>query len=266
MPLQLVKGKKMKLDERMKHYESTVGSRLILRCPAIVRIDGRAFHTFTKGFKKPFDHRLHFFFTATAKHLCRIIPTARIAYGQSDEISILLIDYTRHETQQFFDGKVQKISSVIASEASNVFNRALWVNMVTHFEEKTREFLKSKFLQAGFDARVFSIPERDVNNYFVWRQHDAIRNSIQAAGQAIFSHKELQGKSCNDIIEMLANEAKTQDNKYIDWNNRLTVEQRGYIARNQGYWLTFDAPDFSQEPNIVNFHLKTQKEQEEQNI
>ena len=105
----------MNLDERMKDYECSVGSKLILRNPAIIRIDGRAFHTFTRGFVKPFDANLRTALNETMKQLFHKISTAIFGYAQSDEISLLLIDYRNLDTSQYFGGVVQKIVSVVAS-------------------------------------------------------------------------------------------------------------------------------------------------------
>jgi len=204
----------------MKHYERSVGSQLTLRCPAVVRIDGRAFHTFTKPFKRPYDGVFRSLMVQTAQHLCRKISTARFAYGQSDEISILLIDYVRFETDQFFDGKVQKLASVIASEATNAFNQALYriVEFPVPAIAELAQGLRTSLFQATFDARVFSIPERDTANYFVWRQQDCVRNAILSLGQAHFSHKQLQGKSTAEVRDMLKDvspwEEQVDDFKY----------------------------------------------------
>ena len=225
----------MNLENRMKHYERSVGNQLTLRCPAIVRIDGRAFHAFTKPFERPYDGVFRSLMVKTAQHLCEKIPTARFAYGQSDEISILLIDYTKFETDQFFDGKVQKLASVIASEATVAFNEALWkvVNFPIPAFADLVESLKDSLFRATFDARVFSIPERDTGNYFIWRQYDAIRNSVQSLGQAHFSHKELQGKSCEDIKAMLEGEER----------NLKLVSARAVSAQNKNSVLWDAQPD-----------------------
>ncbi len=242
----------MNLDDRMKHYESTVGSRLTLRCPAILRCDGRAFHTFTKPFERPYDGIFRSLMVKTAQHLCEKISTARFAYGQSDEISILLIDYARFETDQFFDGKVQKLASVIASEATVAFNQALWkvVNCpIPAFADLAKPLEKSLF-KATFDARVFSIPERDAGNYFIWRQQDAIRNSVQSLGQAHFSHKELQRKSAEDIKAMLIDKPKSTDDPWVSWEAQPEEFKYGFLVRHfasaeaSSQWIHCSAPVF----------------------
>lgn len=234
----------MNLDDRMKHYERSVGSQLTLRCPAICRIDGRAFHTFTKPFARPYDGIFRSLMVKTAQHLCEKISTARFAYGQSDEISILLIDYTRFETDQFFDGKVQKLASVIASEATVAFNEALWkvVNSPVPAFREIAESLAGSLFRATFDARVFSVPERDAGNYFIWRQQDAIRNSVQSLGQAHFSHKELQGKSNDDIKAMLTDKPKSTDEPWISWESQPNEFKYGFTVQ---HFASADFPPIS---------------------
>ncbi len=223
----------MNLDDRMKRYELSFSQHLIHRCPAICRLDGRAFHTFTKPFERPYDSVFRALMVKTARHLCEKISTARFAYGQSDEISILLIDYTRFETDQFFDGKVQKLASVIASEATVAFNEALWkvVNCpIPAFADLAKPLEKSLF-KATFDARVFSVPERDAGNYFIWRQQDAIRNSVQSLGQAHFSHKELQGKSNDDVKAMLVDKPRSTDEPWISWESQADEFKYGFTIQ-----------------------------------
>lgn len=226
--------KKMKRDDlgnRMKtFYEEIPKTKLMRRCPVICRIDGKAFHTFTDKFKRPFDDVLIKTMQETAKYLCENIHGCALAYTESDEISLLLIDYQRFKTSAWFDYEIQKMCSISASMATMAFNK--------FFEKAFKEFAEepdytmrdldlfsaySNSVKKGamFDARVFNIPKEEVCNYFYWRQLDASRNSIQMVGQANFSHKELQNKSCNDIQDML----KTQ--KGINWNDFLTYHKRG---------------------------------------
>lgn len=211
----------MDIGDRMKKYEVVSTSRIVPRCPAILRIDGRAFHTFTKGFDKPYDSNLHFCMHETAIKLCKEISTARIAYGQSDEISLLLNDYINIDTQQWLDGKVQKMVSVASSIACVAFNEALYNVSQRYHSDST---IKSKLFKAQFDARVFSIPKEDVVNYFIWRQQDAIRNSVQMLGRTNFSHKKLIGKSCEDIKSMLQSEVG------INWEDLDVVQKHGYAV------------------------------------
>lgn len=238
--------KKMKRDDlgnRMKaFYEEIPKTRLIRRMPVMIRIDGKAFHTFTRGFKRPFDDVLIKTMQDTAKYLCENIQGCQLAYTQSDEISLLLIDYQRFETSAWFDYKVQKMCSISASMATMAFNKLFILNFndlmidamqTEESDEKTIEYLgileKACTNGVMFDSRVFNIPKEEVTNYFYWRQLDASRNSIQMVGQANFSHKELQHKSCNDIQDMLMTQ------KCINWNDFPTYQKRGSCVVKEKY-------------------------------
>lgn len=231
--------KKMKRDDlgnRMKtFYEEIPKTRLMRRCPVICRLDGRSFHTFTRGFKRPFDDVLIRTMQETAKYLCENIQGCQLAYTESDEISLLLIDYQRFETSAWFDYEIQKMCSISASMATVAFNK-IFCDMVGELHikgslEKEYSCILYKAAQKGamFDARVFNIPKEEVTNYFYWRQLDASRNSIQMVGQANFSHKELQNKSCNDIQNMLMTQ------KWINWNNFPTYQKRGSCVVKENY-------------------------------
>lgn len=212
--------RKDNLGDRMKSYENITRTYLPGRMPIIIRIDGKAFHTFTKGFKKPFDDILMRAMEETAAVLCHDIEGVKVAYAQSDEISLLITNNDTWETQPWFGNNLQKMASVAASIATLAFNRAFWheVNMLNndYLNTEDNEYLKvyCRAVEKGatFDARVFVLPADEVCNYFWWRQADAQRNSIQACGQSYFSHKELQHKSSKDIQEKLLLE------KNFDWN------------------------------------------------
>lgn len=170
----------------------------------------------------------------TTKYLCENVQGCVLGYTQSDEISLVLVDYQRFETSAWFDYEIQKMCSIASSMATMAFNK--------FFENNVEEFLNEhgypkpdcvKYADligvylnavnkgAMFDARVFNIPKEEVTNCIYWRQLDASRNSIQMVGQANFSHKELQNKSCNDIQDMLMTQ------KGINWNDFPTYQKRG---------------------------------------
>ena len=208
----------MKYQQLMKeYYESIPKTRSMRRCPVAIRIDGKAFHTFTRGFQKPFDEILVKSMQETMKYLCENIQGCVLGYTQSDEITLVLVDYQRFESSAWFDYEIQKICSISASMATMVFNKffAKNVKAYEYSDETWSEELKTfdtskadvykKALEKGamFDARVFNIPKEEVTNCVYWRQLDASRNSIQMVGQANFSHKELHCKTCNDIQDML---------------------------------------------------------------
>jgi len=171
------------LGDRMKRYEDVNRMYLTPRMPLMLRIDGRAFHTFTRGMEKPFDPTLMHWMNATARAVCEEAQNAVCAFTQSDEINVLLVDFRRLESQAWFDGNLQKIVSISAAIASAT---------MTMMADKP----------AHFDARAFVLPEAEVSNYFLWRQRDWERNSISMLAQSLYSHKELQGKTKSDMHEL----------------------------------------------------------------
>lgn len=224
------------LAKRMKQYEAVPKNVLIRRMPVIMRIDGRAFHTFTRGFVRPFDNLLNKTMQETMKYLCENIQGCVLGYTQSDEISLVLIDYQRLTSDAWFDNEVQKMCSVGASIATMAFNKFFCKNvkgfdlLLAHNDygddtEENRVLLNNyqRSIEKGamFDCRVFNLPKEEVTNYIYWRQLDASRNSIQMVGQANFSHNELQNKSCNDIQDMI------MTLKGINWNDLPTYQKRG---------------------------------------
>ena len=221
------------LGKRMKEfYEQVPKTRLVRRTPVAIRIDGKAFHTFTRGFEKPFDEVLGRAMRETMKYLCENIQGCVLGYTQSDEITLILIDYKKLTSSAWFDYEVQKMCSIAASMATMAFNQAFKEEVNAWFGEQTvpiSEFIAQRYnlymekIEKGamFDARVFNIPKEEVANLIYWRQLDATRNSIQMVGQANFSHKELQNKSCNVIQEMLFQE------RDINWNDFPTHLKRG---------------------------------------
>jgi tRNA(His) 5'-end guanylyltransferase len=212
------------LAKRMKNYEQVKESKLIKRIPVAIRVDGRAFHTFTRGFQKPFDPILMQAMQETMMYLCKNIQGCVLGYTQSDEITLILLDYQNLDSDIWFDGKVQKISSITASMATLAFNQnfsRIATNYINIYDkpfigEYTKHYLtilnNAINKSAMFDARCFNIPKEEVTNLIYWRQLDAIRNSIQMVGHANFSHKELQNKSCREIKDMLYEMGVTWDN------------------------------------------------------
>ena len=222
------------LGTRMKtFYEEIPKTKLMRRCPVTIRIDGKAFHTFTRGFQKPFDEVLIEAMQKTMKYLCENIQGCVLGYTQSDEITLILVDYKKLNSSAWFDYEVQKMCSIAASMATMAFNRFFmyeyeefnrWVNEGNPTDEDRRLndiYYDAMCKGAMFDARCFNIPKEEVTNLIYWRQLDASRNSIQMVGQANFSHKELQNKSCNQIQDML------MEQKGINWNDLPTYQKRG---------------------------------------
>ena len=249
MPVNDELGKRMK-----ENYEQVPKYRLTRRTPVIIRIDGKAFHSFTKGFQRPFDEVLGQAMTRTMEYLCENIQGCIFGYKQSDEISLVLSDYKKLNSEAWFDYEVQKMCSIAASMATMAFNRFFeceiieWMEkngmspMPINNEDKDPELnrLSDRYSLAHmkgamFDARVFNIPKEEVVNCIYWRQLDAARNSVQMVGQANFSHQELQGKSCKVIQEML------HEQKGINWNDYPTRYKRGVCwTREKG--LDYEMP------------------------
>lgn len=242
-------NKKDSLGDRMKeNYENRAKTYLVRRMPVIIRLDGKAFHTFTKGLKKPYDEIFHNTMNATMKYLCENIQGCKLGYTQSDEITLLLTDYDTLTTDAWFDNNVQKICSISASMATVAFNKFLmreinrydweWKSGFTpqsvSIQNAHREYIdtlkKKAETGAMFDSRCFNIPEDEITNCFIWRQQDATRNAIQMLGQCNFPHKELQGKSCNDIQDMLMTQ------KGINFNDMPTEFKRGVCCVKEEYY------------------------------
>lgn len=244
------------LDVRMKEfYEFIPKTKLMRRTPVILRIDGKAFHSFTKGFKKPFDEILIKSMQETMKYLCENIQGCVLGYTQSDEISLLLVDYKNLNSSAWFDYEVQKLCSVSASMATMAFNKAFSENINKYYRDNTdvtplptgkiyysEEFDRDYFNTltgarekgAMFDARCFNIPKEEVANLFYWRQKDASKNSVQMLGRAYFSHKELHNKNGSQIQDMLMLQ------KNINWNDLPTTQKRGSCCIKEQYEVNIE--------------------------
>lgn len=236
------------LGKRMKeYYENIPKTKLMRRTPVAIRVDGKNFHTFTRSFQKPFDKVLIKSMQETMKYLCENIQNCVFGYTESDEITLILVDYKNLNTAAWFDYEVQKMCSIAASMATMAFNKFFaenvkhWASIsgremfeaLTSEQRITYEHTLNNAVENGamFDARCFNIPKEEVTNLIYWRQLDAIRNSIQMVGQANFSHKELQNKSCNMIQDMLMTE------KGINWNDFPTYQKRGSCCIKEEYYI-----------------------------
>jgi len=207
--------KKDSIGNRMKdNYESRYGIKLTRRMPVVLRLDGKSFHTLTRICAKPFDKAFQAAMQHTALELCSQIQGAKCAYVQSDEISILLTDFDRLTTDAWFDYNLQKIVSISAGIASACFS-----------------YYWSQDNYAVFDSRAFNLPKEEVCNYFIWRQQDWIRNSIQMLSQNYYSHKQLHKKNTADMHEML-------HEKEVNWADLDSVWKNGiflFAANGEGW-------------------------------
>lgn len=226
--------KNSSFGDRMKGYETVTRNNLMRRTPVIIRIDGKAFHTFTKGLTKPFDEALSEAMAQTTAELCKEIQGALFGYTQSDEISILLQDWKNLNTDSWFSGNIQKVVSVSASIATAKFNASF-----THPE---------KAQYAIFDSRAFNIPFSEVVNYFIWRGSDCSRNSVSMLAQYYFSHKELHGKSVIEMQEML------HSKHGVNWNDVPVRYKRGICVlpdSDGGFKIDYAPPMFTQNRNYI---------------
>lgn len=261
------------IGARMKAYENCYRIYLPKRQAVIVRIDGRAFHSFTKGFNRPYDALFAQCMRETAKQLCENISGCVFGYTQSDEISLVLVDYKNINTEPWFGNNLQKIVSISASMATHFFNeefrRAVFKESVNNknwgpdSETPYMKALSSRF--AFFDARAFIVPREEVANYIYWRQLDCVRNSIQLAGQAYFSHKQLQNKNCDQIQEMLWQEHQVNWSKYPNWfKNGVAIYKQpreiyhknedgtqSFVVRDK-WTIDLEMPMVSKNPDFIN--------------
>lgn len=253
---------KQPLEDRMKEYEQSTCSSLPENIPVILRLDGRAFHTITRGLEKPYDDTFINMMNTIAHDLCdNEIQNARMAYLQSDEISILI--YKKVLSSSWFNNDIQKMTSVSASRASCV---------AMDFSAGTKLFKGNTKIM--FDSRVFVLPEKEVCNYFIWRQRDWERNSLQMLCREYYSQKQLNNKNSKDMHEMLH-----QKNK--NWNNLYTHLRRGrcivptikksYVTNEEtkgnfegevdrNVWIVDDGiPIFTKDRNYINRFLEVDK-------
>lgn len=260
------KEKKNTLGTRMKEYEVVSKNRLMRRTPVIIRLDGKAFHTFTRGLDKPFDSDFVTMMQQTMLHLCENIQGCVLGYTQSDEITLVLVDYQNRDSCAWFDNQVQKIASISASMATLYFNRELSemlrgleedlaaadysLPQAHMYETNSKKYDKwyDKEYKALFDSRVFNLPQYEVINNLIWRQQDATRNSINSVAQSLFSHKELQGISSKDLQNKMLTE------RDVNWNDYPTHLKRGCCAikDSEGKWvLDINIPIFTEDRDYI---------------
>jgi tRNA(His) 5'-end guanylyltransferase len=225
------------IGDRMKgQYEARAQSWLPRRTFTIIRLDGKAFHTYTRGCSKPYDRNLSSALQNAAGELASEAQGSCFAYVQSDEVSVLLTDFATTTTQAWLDGNVQKIVSISASILTAAFNA------------------QRPGKRALFDARVFTIPDRtEVENYLIWRQQDCKRNSIAGLAQAHFSHRQLHQVNTDGMQELLWRE------KEINWADEDPTFKNGALVVREVYdkegversrWTSSPAPIFTQEREV----------------
>lgn len=249
---------KTSLGDRMKAYEAIPKNFLMRRQPVIIRLDGKAFHSFTRGFDKPFDNEFMTAMQATMKYLCENIQGCVLGYTQSDEITVVLCDYQKLDTDAWFGYNVQKMVSIAASMATFAFNNYFKTAILelaskdyTAFMKKKDIALKKMAQGAFFDARCFTLSIAEVNNCFLWRQQDATRNSIQALAQSLYSQKQIEGINTKDLQDKMFTE------KGVNWNDLPTTQKRGVccIKGENGWIIDDNIPIFSQQPEYINSRI-----------
>lgn len=241
------------LGTRMKtFYENVPKTSLVRRMPVAIRIDGKAFHTFTRGFQKPFDEVLGNSMVRTMEYLCKNIQGCVFGYTQSDEITLILIDYQKLTSSAWFDYEVQKMCSIAASMATMAFNKFFneelkdwwstahegikWDSPEWEAVDKQLDVYANAYNKgAMFDARVFNIPKEEVTNLVYWRQVDAARNSIQMAARAKFSHNQCDEKNTSQLQDMLFQVYG------INWNDYPTRWKRG-VAWTRATGIDYEMP------------------------
>lgn len=216
--------------DRIKGYErQETGRRLLALLPVLARIDGKNFSRFTRGLERPYDERLSSLMVATTKYLVEG-SNALCGYTQSDEISLLFYSGDS-KSQIFFDGKVQKMNSVLASMTAAYFNH----HKSDALPEKREEL-------AIFDSRVWSVPNRsEAASVFLWRERDATKNSVSMAAREFYSHAELLGKSSNEMQEMLFK-------KGVNWNDYPAFFKRGTFVQRKQLRRAFTAEELEALP------------------
>lgn len=261
------------LGDRMKgQYEDRTRMKLPRRTYTVIRIDGKAFHTYTKTLQKPFDSQLIHCLNEAALAFCRSVQGVKLGYVQSDEMSFLLTDFDDIRTDAWFDGNIQKMASVSASIVTAAFANEVaalrakqTVEDLTFGHNAPRSKLAAITYFPTFDARVFTIPDRtEVENYFIWRQKDAIRNAIQSVAQAHFSAKQLEGVSCQSTVNMLHRNGVyiTELSNDIRYGRLLRRRGFGYHDDDTDEWYVRSCTDFvcnrSQMAELIPSYPETQ--------
>jgi tRNA(His) guanylyltransferase len=248
-------AKKSGLGTRMvDNYESITNYKLPKRTFTIIRLDGRSFSKFCKRFKKPFDDDFVRMMNESAKYVAENAQGCKMAFVQSDEITLVLTDFDELTTKAWYDGRIQKICSISASLASTKFLQLLFDYEISKMDndklskldydqikrEVSKLIMNQKLME--FDSRVYTVPPRDeVLNTVFWRQQDCTRNSVSMVAQSMYSHKELENKNNSQQQDLI-------HDKGDNWNNYPIGLKRGrVIVKRDGKWVIEEPPIFSQE-------------------
>ncbi len=222
------------LGDRMKaNYEHRQRVYLTRRMPVIIRLDGRAFHSLTRKMVRPFDGEFVATMKRAAEHVAKDIQGCKVAYVQSDEVSFLLTDYDKLQTEGWFNYNLCKLVSIAASEMSVQFSMYLDT-------------------PGTFDGRAFNIPREEVTNYFLWRAKDWHRNSVLMYAQSFFSHNQMQGKNLDDLHEMLHDIGK-------NWTTDLVAHFKNGWWYDKSDWRSDVLPDYTDVNAVVSPYMEESK-------
>ena len=241
-------------DKRMKRYELSSRQYLTRRTPVLIRIDGKAFHTFTHGMARPFDMVITQSMQNTMKYLCENIQGCVLGFTQSDEITLLLVDFQTVESEAWFDYKVDKICSVSSSMATLEFNKSFARNSEVYRKAcNSRDdaigTIYERALSKGalFDSRCFNVPINDVCNAFIWRQKDAMRNSVRQVGHEYIGKKKLHKVSTKDTVEKLLSYGVFYD----DFATELRRGSCCYKGDEGKFFIDKEIPEFTEDRNFI---------------
>jgi len=209
------------LGDRCKAFERAEADRRAMRgLPLLARLDGRAFHTFTRDLRRPYEPGMSTAMIETARHLVQD-TNALVGYTQSDEITLAWYEPSQSISDYLFDGRFQKLASVLAGTASARFCQLL----AEHLPGKVNE-------TPHFDCRVWQVPTlNDAAGVFIWREDDATKNSITMAAGAYYSDRELEGKNSSVKQELLWQ-------KGVNWNDFPSFFKRGTYLQRRGFERT----------------------------
>lgn len=246
---------KSNYEERQRHY-------LTRRTPVILRLDIKAAHTYCKPLKDRFHEGFIKVMNLTGIKLAEEIQGCQLIYLQSDELSILLHDYKKLNSDAWFDycqNKIESVSAAIASVTFSLNSYHIWGHNLMPEHSTTGSLI---LRPAYFDSRGFNIPESEICNYFIARQRDSVKNSINSLAQSLYSHKELQNKSCNEMQELCFQ-------KGHNWNDLPTSWRRGRCVIKTTYEVDGDIrtkwvvdneiPEFSKDRNYIEKYLATEE-------
>lgn len=235
-----MKASKDGLGDRMKkNYEDRSRFHLMRRVPVMIRLDGKAFHTFTKNLQKPFDERFLYAMRWAALRTAEHIQGCAAVYVASDEASFLLTDWAQLDTQAWFDYNKSKIESVAASYMSVFFNQNFFGS------KEASDSLTDRF--GVFDARSFNLPKAEVVNCFLWRMKDWERNSVTMLASEYFTPKELHGKSTVERLQMI------EQKKIVRWSDlRPCIRNGSFFVKDHDGDAKFKEIELDYKPNYEN--------------